>query len=234
MDTDAYFADLNSSGTAALAATFADLDMKIALGKTLEYCQDWHVWTAVLKARGIDSEVLTWAVKELQLGAYLAATAHYRSAVSQIRLFIELGLSALEFSTNEIARRKWLAGNRDMSFNALVDEKSGMYSQDFCKTFFIELAGESSIYLALVKSTYRDCSDFVHGGASTHRKIEHKVQYKKELLEQWVELAKSAHRVMMFGYVVRFLRDLDASQRTQIQAAVLSELGHLDQVKDCF
>jgi len=229
-----HFDQLHQSGTAALASTRSDTELKLELELCLAESMDWSTWARLLGARGRDERVILWAARELRFGAYLASIGHYRSAFAQIRLFLELGVSSIEFSANEVYCRKWHAGNRNMKWSVLIDEKTGVYSQDFCKVFFLELAGEVNTYRGLLDSVYSDCSAFVHGEAETHGNVDAIGGFNQDLSRKWIELRNSAHLGLLFGFVMRFSRELSEAERMDVAPCVLKHLSQLDQVKDLF
>ena len=136
MNVEEYFRELHQAGSDSLSASLADAEVRDGLSRCMQECLDWHAWKEVQSSLGRDPQVLEWATKELQFGAYLASIGHYRNAFAQIRLFLELGVSSIEFSANEIFRRKWMSGNRNMKWSTLIDEKAGIYAQEFCLVFF--------------------------------------------------------------------------------------------------
>jgi hypothetical protein len=234
MQENKYFKELHESGAEALQRAHSESEVMASLESCLSECADWELWGDLLEARGRDPRVIRWAARELRFGAYLAAIGHYRNAFAQIRLFLELGISSIDFSANELSCRKWHAGNLNMKWTALIDEKSGVFSHDFCKVFFLELSGEVSTYRALLSGVYSDCSAFVHGEAETHDGDLSATGFNKELTQRWIDLRASAHLGILFGFLMRFLKELDDTEKKKIEAAIVIKFPHSDQIKDLF
>ena len=119
-----------------------------------------------------------------------------------------------------------------MKWSSLIDEKTGIFSKDFCKVFFLELTGEVNTYRALLDNVYSDCSAFVHGEKETHIGQDSTRGFNRELAGKCVSLRENAHDGLLFGFLMRFLKELNDDEKRTIESSARAKFSQFAQVRD--
>jgi hypothetical protein len=141
-------------------------DDPTGLGSAQDRVDDLSRWRALLAERP-DSVVFWHALNEVTVGLFLLASGLYRPAFVSLRLFLELSLASVHFSTNRLELAEWLGGVRDVHWASLSDSEQGVLSPRYAKAFFPELSESVLIYNAIGRKIYRELSEFVHGNHHT-------------------------------------------------------------------
>lgn len=140
----------------------ADADVSVALTKALASITGLEKILNSVQAKH-EHAVYIQALQEIQYSLLSVSIGNYRHAYSSLRLFFELSLAAVEFSTNLRYFRGWALGREDIFWTRLSDSENGVLSKNFCTIFFSELVDEAPGFRTLASTVYRECSEFVHG-----------------------------------------------------------------------
>lgn len=194
------------------------------------FVQDLERWYAVLKSRP-ESCLLSASSSEYQFALLAVVLGQYRQSFMSLRLSLELALGAIHFSANELKLRQWLKGRQDLVWAAIVDAEIGIFSRPFISAFYEDLAGSGREYGAIAESVYRECSEYVHGNASTQSAQGGKVEFRQDTFEDWHEKAKTVRLVISFALCARYVEGLSAADRTPLEEILLDNLGHLPAVR---
>lgn len=174
------------------------------------------------------------SLQEIQYSLLSVSIGNYRHAYSSLRLFFELYLAAVEFSTNLRYFRGWVLGREDIFWNRLSDSENGVMSKNFCTLFFSELADEAPHFRNLAVTVYRECSEFVHGNPQATSTLPETLQFKKDTLLDWANKLDTMHLVIIFIFSVRYLAELPATSRENVKEHILAQIGHLEPVREIF
>jgi len=178
--------------------------------------------------------VLESAVKEYQFSLFALVTGQYRYAFSGLRLFFELMLSTVQFSAHEIDFRMWSKDEKDINWNSIKNLENGIFSKNFIRAFNPELADNGKQYSAIAETVYRECSEFVHGNAATHRQLPSNIEFQKSACQAWHEKATTMRLVIIFAFSARYLNYISNSAKNGIEPVVLDFLGHLNGIQETF
>ena len=210
------------------------------LAKIHSFVEDLLTWYDVLKTRG-EAVILKYVASELQLSALSLVSGLYRQSFTSLRLTLELSLSAIYFSANELAFREWEIGTRDIYWNQLVstddkvvstdDKELGIFSQRWASGFFPELTGHVKTYNTLARETYRSLSEFVHGNAYTWEVNKAQIMFEEKLFNQWIDNFSKYSQIISFALCLRFMKHLDSSSINCLEAHLHEFVGHITEVR---
>jgi hypothetical protein len=219
-----YFESLHAAAGNVLTASF-DGPRADAMAKCHAFVDDVNLWIQELSERP-ECGVLKLVLREYQFGLLALTMGQYRSAFSSLRLALELGLAAIQWSANERELREWKLGRRDSNWTAIVDAENGVLSKAFIRLFSDGLAEEASTYRASAQTVYRECSEYVHGNAHTHQTIPEQLVFDASSFEAWQQKSSVVRLVLMFAMASRYLQDLDISSKTRLDSVISDHLGH--------
>jgi hypothetical protein len=203
------------------------------LAKVHSFADDLLTWYEVLKTRE-EAVIFKYVATEIQLSTLSLVSGLYRQAFTSLRLTLELSLSAIFFSTNELDFREWEKGQRDIYWNQLVDTDDtdqGVFSKRWARGFFPELVDNVKEYNKLAKDTYRNLSEFVHGNAYTWELSGANIAFDEQLFTQWLNNFSSLSKVISFALCLRFLKSLDSSSVNRLEEHLLEFTGHIEEIR---
>lgn len=230
MNLHQYYEDIFESSSITMKES---LKKDNELAKIHSFVEDLLTWYDVLKTRG-EAVILKYAASELQLSALSLVSGLYRQSFTSLRLTLELSLSAIYFSANELDFREWEIGTRDIYWNQLVntdDNDFGIFSQRWASGFFPELTGHVKTYNTLAKETYRNLSEFVHGNAYTWEVYPATIVFEENLFNQWLKNFSSSSQIISFALCLRFMKHLESSSINRLEVHLLEFLGHITEVQ---
>jgi hypothetical protein len=221
-----YYKNLWDDSSQIIDRSF-ESDFSQRISEAHSFIGDFPTWLEVLNLR---SEFLLYktAKTEYELGLLNILTGKYRAAFASLRLTLEMSLSGILWSTNELALREWKQGNRDTNWHQITDKENGIFSKRFVRLFTDALEEDVSSYGTQAVAIYRECSEFVHANSSTHAFMPTDLGFSGELLDQWLAKADSCAMVILFSFCVRYLKDMSNQEMTKIRDATLDRLGHSD------
>ncbi|MDB9511429.1 hypothetical protein PN499_09575 [Kamptonema animale CS-326] len=230
MNLHQYYEDIFESSSITMKES---LKRDNELAKIHSFVEDLLTWYDVLKTRG-EAVILKYAASELQLSALSLVSGLYRQSFTSLRLALELSLSAIFFSSNELEFREWEGGTRDIYWNQLVstdDNDAGIFSKRWASGFFPELTDYVKNYNTLARDTYRSLSEFVHGNAYTWELKEAKVVFEENLFNQWIDNFSNYSKIISFALCLRFMKHLDSSSINFLEAHLHEFVGHITEVR---
>ncbi len=219
-----HYEQLHAASAAVLGDSFEGPRGEL-VAKSHAFVQDLALWVSVLEGRS-EATVLQSAAREYQFALLSVVTGQYRSAFASLRLALELGLACVQWSANERELREWRLGKRDSNWNALADQESGVLSKQFVRLFTDGLAEEAPHYRGAAVAVYRECSEYVHGNAHTHRCIPANLTFDESTFDAWMRKGSVVRLVTTFALAARYLADLDGAARQRLETTLLDHLGH--------
>ncbi|MEO9827269.1 MAG: hypothetical protein ABJF50_22935 [Paracoccaceae bacterium] len=153
-----------------------------------------------------EDKMFELACIEYQHALFSASIAHYRQAHVSLRLFFELSLGCVMFSAHEIDAQLWLQCRKDINWNAVSNEETGVFSKSFAGAFFDELKDACPQYRALAAQVYRECSEYVHGNRQSFRTDGDRIEYRSDDIQNWAERADTVAIAVKFAFLCRFLK----------------------------
>jgi hypothetical protein len=232
MDLSQYYKSLISSSETTLNES---LERMAELAKVHAFAEDLLIWHAVVHTR-VGATVIKYAAGEIQLSALSLVYGLYRQAFTSLRLSLELSLSAIFFSTNELEFREWEQGKKDIYWSQLIattsDTNNGIFSKRYAEAFFPELENVVVEYNKLAKDTYRDLSEFVHGNAYTWEMSTSNISFDEALFDRWMSNFTNVSTLISFGLTLRFLKALDTDEADSLKAHLQEYLGTMSAVRE--
>ena len=219
-----HYKQLHAASHAVLAESFAGSRAE-PMAKSHAFIDDLALWITELSTRP-EVPVLQVALREYQFALLALSAGHYRAAFAALRLNLELSFAAIQWSANERELREWRRGQRDSNWAALIDQESGILSKQFIRLFSEGLADEAAQYRASATAVYRECSEYVHGNAHTHRSIPEQLVFDNASFEAWQEKASVVRLTTSFALAARYLSDLNLPGRSRLESMLIDHLGH--------
>lgn len=219
-----HYKQLHAESGSVLVESFAGSRAE-AMAKSHAFIGDLGLWIVELGKRP-EVPVLQAAHREYQFALLALSTGHYRAAFSALRLTLELGFAAVQWSANERELREWLRGQRDTNWLSLIDAEKGILSKQFILLFSEALADEAAQYRSAAAAVYRECSEYVHGNAHTHRSIPEQLKFDDASFEAWQKKASVVRLTISYTLAARYLCDFEAAKRSRLENALMDQLGH--------
>jgi hypothetical protein len=227
-----YLRPLFSTAEGVLNSGLADGEIDTALKKAVSTISSIEAMHRTVSER-FEFPVYVQAIEEAKYGIFLISIGSYRNAYSSLRLFFELNLAAIDFSTNERQFLLWSLGRADITWNRLSEVQEGVLSKNFCNIFPLDLSEHAQSYRAMAITVYRECSEFVHGNPSAKSKLPEFLTFKKEITLDWCSKLDTMYLVFSFLFSARHLHTLAPESKESIKFDLLEQLGHIAPVRDC-
>lgn len=219
--------------TSILNSALADAECLKSLTKSYCIIKDMGDCIEAISDRR-EKNLFSHALKEYQFALFAVNQGFYRHAFSALRLSFELWLSAIEFSTNELSLRGWEKGSNDINWRRLIDNQTGVFSVNFIRAFCNNIDDRGPHYRALAERVYRECSEYVHGNASTHEELPSEFGFSRLAVIEWCEKASTIHMVNLFSFFIRYATDLPIEKKSKVENPILSVLSHIKEVRITF
>jgi hypothetical protein len=233
MNVAEHYRGLLRHSEGVLEAMLEDQDAVEALTASQNYLLDYDRLKSAIAGRP-EVDVLNAAVKEYQFALFALAAGQYRHAFVGLRLFFELMLVTVQFSAHEIDFRMWEKNSKDINWNALKDPQTGIFSINFINAFNPAFSEHSKQYTAIAEAVYRECSEFVHGNASTHISLPSEISFNKEVFISWHQKAETMRMLITFVFSARYLNYILVEAMSVIEPTILEVIGHLPAVQAIF
>jgi hypothetical protein len=181
-------------------------------------------WVSELVHRP-EHAMLQTAVREMRFGILACAQGQYRQAYMASRMSLELSIAAIHFSAREIELREWESGKLDIKWSSITDEKEGVFSVRFTNACSPPLAAEASQVKGIAIVTYRECSDFVHGGAQSALMLPDALEFDEGLLRSWHDRLVISLVPITYAILARYARYKEVVSTAAAATAVRKNLA---------
>lgn len=226
-----YLTPLSEATRVVLQAVLSDQDTEKQVKKSVSSIATLESLQNQVSTR-YESAVFRQAIDEGKHAIFLLSIGSYRNAYSSLRLFFELNLAAIDFSTNQRLFLAWTLGRADISWSRLSDAEEGVLSKNFCNLFPIDLSEHAKNYRTMATTVYRECSEYVHGNPAANSKLPDFPQFSKSIVLDWCDKLDTMCLVCIFLFSVRYLAELQPSQAEAVKADIMDQLSHLAPVRD--
>jgi len=216
-----------------IETTLADSTLITKYADNFNFVSDFEKLIEVVGDRS-EKQVFLAAINEFQFALLSSTAGLYRQAFSSLRLFLELALAGIEYSTNERKLREWKNGKLDISWSQLTCDQEGILSVKFIKLFDERLVDQASSFLAMTIRVYRECSEYVHGNPESYASLPKDIQFSVETADQWNEKACTIKLIICFAFYVRFLTEKNISELTSVENVICEQLGHIEEIRRKF
>jgi hypothetical protein len=227
-----YYQQLYQKSGVVLRLSFENDKMGIH-SRAHGFSADLDQWIKALGSRP-ETELLISASGEYQFALLSLVTGNYRQAFMGLRVFLELVLAGVYFSTRELDLRLILAGKMDVHWATIIDPDSGLFSKTFAEVFFDDLADESPAYRSICEKLYRECSEFIHGNRSSFEDYKPVIEFQPELFQLWHDKARNCRLAISFVFCLRYLKFISRDNIVAIEAHVMEDVGHLGSIREFF
>ncbi len=227
-----YYQELYSKCGDILSECFEEEYVSI-MRKNHHYLLDINKWLEAIDGR-YEKILLESACQEYQYSLLSLLQGQYRHSFMSLRLFFELTLSSIYFSSNEYEFRLWTRNEKDINWKQLVDKQKGVLSKSFIRVFFEDIADESVHFQTIAEKVYRECSEYVHGNAKTYELISNELKFSDEIFRVWHEKSTNIYFVVLFALCSRYLGVLDKVHVDKLESMITDELSHLSAIQAFF
>lgn len=224
-----HYAKMHGRCAKILKLTF-ESDSGARHSRSHAYADDMERWSAAITDRP-ESPLLRAAIREYQFALLALTQGQYRQAFMALRLYFELSLLTISLSANELNLRLWMAGSKDTSWSALVDDQQGVFSTLFISAFSRSLEVHAAQYREIAKKLYRECSELVHGNFRSKNSLPESLQYDQEAFGKFHDLARDMWLVASFALIARYSCSLSSNTLRTLETTVIEQLGHHNEVR---
>jgi hypothetical protein len=226
-----HYAELQAGSARVLETTLGDPFVSVH-ASALAQVSDLTEWLTVLDARrSYFVPPLQASVRELQFGLLLVAQGHYRQAFAALRFVLEHTLAAVAFSSNELEFRLWQADHYDITWGHLSGDE-GVLSQRFVLAFgdedWQDVARE---FRERARIVYRNCSQYVHGNASTAEDVPSVISFSEVTFRAWHEACNEVMAICHAALAIRFLTSFTETELAALEPVLLEYLGDREQFR---
>lgn len=200
------------------------------LGESYVFASDLEAWRNAIN-ESPEAGLLATAATEYVVAMLNVCQGQYRNGFKGLRLVLELCLQSTYLSANLLLREEWIRGEKDTVWATLMDEENGPLSLRFCKAFFPELGGHTGHFRELARTIYRELSECIHGNVPNHIPLPSKLDFSQETFNLWHKKAEIVRLVVQFAFSVRYLRNLPADKRREIEPVLIEQLGHISAIR---
>jgi hypothetical protein len=218
----------NACGKALAASTGGEHAARFT--KSYVFVDDLQLWGKVLHERP-EIALHKTALPEYTTALLNLAQAQYRNAFKGLRLVLELTLQATFASTNLLELKEWLSGGRHTSWARIMNKEDGLFSKRLCKMFFEELSDESSQFRTIAETVYTELSECIHGNTDRLIPLPTSFEYDASTVSVWLEKSETIQRVIQFALCMRYLKELSADSKAQLEASIVDQIGHLSSIR---
>jgi len=233
MDIPAFYREIQGQSSSVQESIFNEAESLVKLTQLHNFMLDYENLKSVIANRP-ESDVVSAAIKEYQLALFSLTVGQYRHAFGGLRLFFELMTSTIQFSAHEIDLRLWSKGEKDINWSALINAETGVFSVNFIKAFNPELSENTKQFRAIAEKIYRECSEFVHGNAITHKSLPERIIFNREIFLSWHQKAESIRVVIAFIFAARYLTHIDPAAAKVVEPTFIDIIGHLPAIQAIF
>jgi hypothetical protein len=237
MNIDAYYKRINEITASIQQSSFSDADTCAAFCTSQAYLIDFNVFYEILANRH-EAPLFQLAFKEYEFSLIALSSGHYRHAYIGLRLFFEMMLAGILFSSNEVHYRLWTRNEKDIVWGELINEDKGVFSRNFCLSFNEDLKDHMTAFKVISEQLYRECSEYVHGNLHTHNNLPKNLEFEKKICLEWHIKAKTMYLVILFLFSVRYLKYLHEINdkkfminKSKVESIILNELGYMPEIR---
>lgn len=198
------------------------------------FINDYEKW---IECIGDCSEIILYqtALEEYATALMFAVQGLYRQAFASLRFCLEYTLFAVYISANELKFRTWRNGEMDISWSALTDVNTGIFSRLFINAFAPEFNDKAYELQNIAKAVYRECSEYVHGNYKTTIILPEHIKYDDILFHTVHEKADSIKYLISMAFFIRY-KDLlrDPSLLKELEQPIMSNIGTIPVVQELY
>lgn len=224
-----FYQALQTATSSILEESF-NQDARLSLSKSHSFIDDLGTWARILSSRP-EAPVWLAAKREYEFSLLMLIQGQYRYSFVALRLFLEMAIASIGFSAHEVRYRLWMRGEHDIKWHPLVEDEAGVLSTSFIRAFCEQLSDEAKTYRLIAQKVYRECSEFVHGNASTHEILAGPLKYSQDVVDSWHDKADSIRLVVSFLLCARYIHFLKRDDLHTLEPLLLDALGHLAAVR---
>lgn len=227
-----HFTNLNQQFGGVIDESFSS-EHSAKLIELFQFSEDLNVWVDLLN-NGTDRTILISAIQEFELGFQAVVSGQYRYSFIAQRYFLEQISRFIYLSTNELHLRHWKLGLRDISWGALIENDSGIFSKVFIRAFYPEIEAEGSHLVTIASKLYRESSEFIHGNFNKIEELPDSIGLNSSLLEKWIDFMETSKFIALFLLFMRFSKDIDSQELHRIEEMAKEELGGIEEFNILF
>jgi hypothetical protein len=191
---------------------------------------DLGLWFELLDPRPETQELIS-SRRDFGFALYAASCGMYRMAFASTRSFLEVSAFTIRMSASEYERRRWVHGRRDLTWAAVTSSDDGLYSASFLNEFCSEAREESEQVKGSMVSSYRRCSEYLHGAVAASSLLPERLLYDKDLSNEWVQVALASLIVVHHALFVRYFADLSETSRRRLDPCLETHLSHFKSIR---
>ena len=191
---------------------------------------DLDAWTKVLAARP-ENVLYVTASNEYVLAQLNNAQGQYRNAFKGLRLVLELILQGAYLSVNLVTLTEWLGSQADTSWQAILDDNKGVFAVRYCRAFFPTFTDDAAALKTLAETLYREMSECIHGNVPNKIPLPQKIAFDEPTFKLWHKKASTLRLIANFVFTVRYFRELNSEQQTQMTPIIFDQLGDFEPVR---
>lgn len=148
------------------------------------------------------SKMMGEVTYDLLTSMYFVSFGLYRNAYISLRSALELGISCIYFIDRNYNYLLWKRNLYDIKWCDLTSDENGVISKKYLNIFF---ENDYQEFIEIVKSSYRECSEYVHGKYSYMQTSQNLcITYDKEKFNEWNSMFNQVTQILIILLTIRF------------------------------
>jgi len=232
-DYSSYYLSLNDNFKDIISECLNEKNIPMH-AKASSFLKDFKNWIEIIEDFSFETCIYNEAFQEYNSMILFWTMGLYKHAYFALRSCIELLSFGIFLSTNELNYRLWKQGQFDISWAAIVDENSGVYSKNFIKCFAPNFSSTNSAFLRLSKNLYRECSEYVHSNFNIIVTLPESFMFDQKTFEDLGKKAEIATQIITYLFLIRYNEKLDSVSKIKLENTIIENLSWLPEAHEFY
>jgi hypothetical protein len=228
-----FYQDFHKNNENILKSLFSNPKCNQSFTRSYSLINDFNILNKIINER-YESSIFKNAIKEYQYALSALTIGHYRHAYVGLRLFFELALATIYYSSYEKEYRLWVKNKTDIRWQLLIHEDNGIFSEPFITAFNEDALEFKKEYSTITSKVYRECSEYVHGNYYTHTNLPLDIKFSPDIVCSWCETADTMHLCILYAFYIRYANTLDNTSENELKEIILTYFHHEKSIRDHF
>ena len=116
----------------------------------------------------------------------------------------------------------------------LTSTDDGPLTRRFCLAFFPEIENHTNNFQSMAITLYRELSETIHGNMPCYIPLPESFEFNETAFGVWHEKAATTRFIVHFCLCTRYLRFVPEDRLSDLEAAILEQLGHIEPIREIF
>lgn len=176
-----------------------------------ELISNLGLWLKNLESK-YDCLMIRNAIEEIEISLHQLNQGLYRGSFVSLRLALEMITGFVYFSAHNIEYLEWLNAEKDLKWSEISCKDNGVFSPRFFNAYFKELSNIQNESFTILKTTYRELSEMVHGNFFTWNNSKPELTFEISKINLFNKHIKNIIEITSIILSLRFLKEINPSE----------------------